>query len=131
MYQAGSVKTMQRNRRGCGDKKGENTKRPADWKASLSNDENKQQFTKLLQEVWSKDSFAQKTLKGRNIFLVCDSIAFKSTSPDDIKRRNSFIVNLLRWRRTHALFFAPSTNMIKDINTFASEVQTQTYFSSV
>jgi len=38
--------------------KGESTRRPADWKAFLSNEENKQQFIKLLLEVWSKDSFA-------------------------------------------------------------------------
>jgi len=60
---------MEQNRRGCGDKiilKGESTKRPADWKACLSNDDKKQQFTKLFPEIWSKDSLAKK-LKGRNV----------------------------------------------------------------
>ena len=46
-YLHGSVKSMERRRRGCGEKlilKGEATKKPQDWKLFLSNDENKIQF---------------------------------------------------------------------------------------
>jgi len=60
----GSLKTMERKKQGCGNKiilKGESIKWPADWKAFLSNDGNKQQFIKLRLEVWSKDSFATQT----------------------------------------------------------------------
>ena len=95
-YQAGSVKTMQQKRRGCGDKiilKGQSTKRPADWKAFLSNDKNKQQFIKLLLEVSSKDSFAIKT-QGKDVVLVCKDKAFKLTSADDIKTDREEILSL-------------------------------------
>jgi len=53
------------------------------WKF-LSNDENKQQFIKLLLEFSSKDSFAIKT-QGRDVVLVCKDKAFNLTSADDIK----------------------------------------------
>ena len=72
MYKECSVKSMERSRRGSGDKiilKGDSTKRPADWKAFLANEENKVQFIKLLLDAWSKDSFAEKH-KGRNVVLI-------------------------------------------------------------
>ena len=44
MYKEDSVKSMERNRRGSSEKmllQGENTKKPADWKAFLTNEDNK------------------------------------------------------------------------------------------
>ena len=45
MYKADSVKTMERIRRGSAEKllvQDENTKKPADWKTFLTNEDNKQ-----------------------------------------------------------------------------------------
>ena len=61
MYTKHSVKSLERERRGSGEKllvKGPAIKRPANWKGFLSNDDNKQQFTDILLQVWSDDSFA-------------------------------------------------------------------------
>lgn len=44
------TQATERSRRGSGEKyiiQGEKTKRPADWKAFLSNDSNKQQFIQV------------------------------------------------------------------------------------
>lgn len=50
MYKAGSIKTMERRRGESGKLllKGENTKKPSDWKVFLANEENKRQ---LVQEM--------------------------------------------------------------------------------
>ena len=64
-YHKGSIKAMERERRGIGEKlliKGPNIKRPADWKNFLSNDENKVRLMSLLLEVWSQHSFAHHLL---------------------------------------------------------------------
>ena len=48
-----SPKSAERNRRGCGEKfivEGLNIHRPVDWKAFLTNDENKKSFMHLLLE---------------------------------------------------------------------------------
>ena len=69
MYRKNSVKSLERKRRGCGEKlllKGPSMKRPADWKSFLSNDDNKQQFTDILMRVWTDDSFSDK-LKDRKV----------------------------------------------------------------
>ena len=69
MYRKNSVKSLERKRRGCGEKlllKGRSMKRPADWKSFLSNDDNKQQFTDILMRVWPDDSFSDK-LKDRKV----------------------------------------------------------------
>ena len=51
-----SPKSAERDRRGCGEKfivEGLNIRRPVDWKAFLTNDENKKSFIHLLLEQWS------------------------------------------------------------------------------
>ena len=86
MYKEGSIKAMERKRRGTGEKiilAGEATKRPGDWATFLSNDENKTQFIKLLLQVWSSDSQAAK-LQDRSVVLICEGKAVKLTSPDGI-----------------------------------------------
>jgi len=72
-----SVKAMERLRRGSGEKliiKGENTRKPAEWKTFLANDVNKQQFIALLTRLWSSDSYANK-LQGRQVIVVCEGSA--------------------------------------------------------
>ena len=51
MYKEDSVKSMERNRRGSSEKlllQGENTKKPADWKAFLTNEDNRKQLVQVL-----------------------------------------------------------------------------------
>ena len=84
MYKDDSVKAMERKRRGCAEKliiKGENTKKPADWKEFLTNDQNKKQFIEILLTVWSSDRFADK-LKGRSVTLICEGRAYCLSSED-------------------------------------------------
>jgi len=85
-YVPNSVKAMERLRRGSGDKlilKGEKTKKPADWKSFLSNDENKKQFIELLARLWSQDAYASR-LHGRKIIVTCDGSAYLLTSEDGL-----------------------------------------------
>ena len=63
MYLPNSAKTVERRRRGCGEKlilQGPLTKRPVDWKLFLTNDDNKTQLIKLLLDIWSGDAFAEQ-----------------------------------------------------------------------
>ena len=85
-YFPNSVKSMERKRRGCTEKlilKGENTKKPRNWKAFLANDENKQQFSQLLVKEWSKDEYA-KHLQGRKVILISEGTAHLLTSEDGV-----------------------------------------------
>ena len=66
-----TIKAQERVRRGCGDAiliKGPAMKRPQDWKNFLANDKNKEQFTDMILNVWSSDSFAV-TLGDRKVYL--------------------------------------------------------------
>ena len=72
MYYPESVMAVKRRRRRCAEKlvlQGEMTKRPADWKAFLTNNENKLQLTRLLLRVWSDDEVADKYNNKRVIIL--------------------------------------------------------------
>ena len=84
MYSPNSVKSMERERRGCSDKliiKGSSTKKPPNWKMFLANDENKTQFISLLCTVWSNPTNASK-LQGRNVILIVEGAAYHLTSED-------------------------------------------------
>ena len=62
-YAKGSIKDMERERRGTGDiflVSGASMRRPVDWKGFLSNSQNKEKLIAMLLEVWSDDSFADK-----------------------------------------------------------------------
>lgn len=86
-YYPDSIKSMERHRRGCGEKlvlKGEATKRPSDWKSFLSNEENKVQLIRLLLKVWSSDQYASR-LHGRQIIFICEDKAFLLSSDDGKK----------------------------------------------
>ena len=80
MYKSNSIKSMERQRRGCGEKhliKGENTKRPE----FLSNDENKQQLMRLILKVWSGEEFSSK-LCGKSLIAICEEKAYNLISSD-------------------------------------------------
>ena len=96
-YDPLSIKALERKRRGCGKKliiKGENTKKPQDWKQFLSNDENKQQFIRLLSRLWRQDSYAPK-LKDREVIVICDGKATRLTSADGITTTATDIESLM------------------------------------
>uniref|UniRef100_UPI00359026EA uncharacterized protein isoform X1 n=2 Tax=Myxine glutinosa TaxID=7769 RepID=UPI00359026EA len=73
MYKAQSVKGMERERRGCGDKliiRGPLTKKPINWKLFLMNDHNKIQLSQVLSDVWSENEFASKLLQHKMVVVV-------------------------------------------------------------
>jgi hypothetical protein len=87
MYRTDSIKSMERKRRGTGETlvlNGENTRKPHDWKAFLTSDENKKQFIALLLKVWSSDA-AAKELHNRKVVCICEGQAFSLTSEDGEK----------------------------------------------
>ena len=78
---------MERHHHGCGEKlvlKGEATKRPADWKSFLANEDNKVQFIHLLLKSWSSDKYAPRLMGRKNVF-ICDGKAHLLTSSDGSK----------------------------------------------
>lgn len=77
MYNTNSVKSSERKRSGCAEKRlvrsGSN-KRPPDWKQFLTNDENKKQFIQILLDVWSEPGMA-KRIHGRKVIFIKDGEA--------------------------------------------------------
>ena len=62
-YCPDSINSVERRCRGCGEKlvlKGDATKRPADWKSFLANENNKFQFIRLLPKTWCSDKYAAR-----------------------------------------------------------------------
>ena len=85
-YLPDSVKSMERQRRGTGEKlilNGEATKKPPDWKSFLSNDENKAQFIRLMLKMWKRDEYASN-LQARQVIFICDGQATLLTSNDGL-----------------------------------------------
>ena len=96
MYKEDSVKSMERNRRGSSEKlllQGENTKKPADWKAFLTNEDNKKQLVQVLLSAWANDVYATK-LQGRKVTLICEGDAYCYTSDDGIKTQRTVLPGL-------------------------------------
>ena len=63
---------MERQRRGMGEQillSGEAMKRPGDWGAFLSKDDNKTQLSRMVLQVWSEDRMAER-LKDRHVIAV-------------------------------------------------------------
>ena len=82
MYHKNSVKAMERQRRGAGERlivSSGHMKRPKDWKDFLSNDDNKVQLVKILLDTWSGPSSAP-VLRGREVILICEGRAYKLMS---------------------------------------------------
>ena len=74
-----SPKSAERDRRGCGEKfivEGLNIRRPVDWKAFLTNDENKKSFIHLLLEHWSSPVMMEEIVR-RPIIFIEGGQAFK------------------------------------------------------
>ena len=67
-----SPKSAERDRRGCGEKfivEGLNIHRPVDWKAFLTNDDNKKSFMHLLLEHWSSPSIMEESVRSPITFI--------------------------------------------------------------
>ena len=85
MYQPNSIKAMERQRRGAGEKfivQGEMTKKPADWKGFLTNDENKKQLIQIIFKVWSSDPFAPH-IGTRKVIFISEGHAYQLQTVDD------------------------------------------------
>eukprot|EP00794_Sanderia_malayensis_P021335 gene21335-23410_t len=96
MYLPNSIKSMERARRGTSAKliiKGENTKRPADWKKFLTGEGNKQQYIEIILKVWSSDLVAAELLN-RKFILICNRKAYLLTSEDGRKVTTAEIESL-------------------------------------
>ena len=81
-YFEASVKSMERLRRGVGERLmigGSSTRRPSDWKLFLQNDCNKEQLIQLLLVEWQKDEYSSR-LKDRQVILICKGSAYLLTS---------------------------------------------------
>ena len=77
MYDNLSVKAHERMRRGEGDKLQitKRTLKPKDWKAFLSNSDNKDQLATILYDVWTDDGMIER-LGNREIVLINQGKAF-------------------------------------------------------
>ena len=85
------MKSMERNRRGFNEKlllQGENTKKPADWEAFLTKEDNKKQLVQVLKYAWDHDAYANK-LRGRKVVLICEGDAYCCTSEDGITKERT------------------------------------------
>lgn len=79
-YHADSIKAQERLRRGTSEKfiiDGPSTRMPKDFQLFLGNDENKQQFSRLLHRVWSSSGALSRLSKCDNAILVVDGTAHK------------------------------------------------------
>ena len=95
-YKQDSIKAIERQRRGTSEKliiRGASTKKPADWKAFLANNDNKEQFINLLVSEWSRDEYASK-IKGRYVTVVSNGAALQLTSHDGMKTQKTVIAQL-------------------------------------
>ena len=84
MYVQDSIKSQERLRRGSSAKiilEGINTRKPADFKKFLQNDENKKQLCKFMLRIWGCPDAARR-LDGRKVILVVEGVSFQLSSSD-------------------------------------------------
>lgn len=82
-YHANSIKSQERLRRGNSDKfiiDGPATRKPADFKLFLTNDENKTQLFQLMLRVWKSDLAVSRIEKCGRAIIVVDGKAYNLTS---------------------------------------------------
>jgi len=109
MYSENSVKSVERIRRGCGEKlivSGVRTKRQKDWNSFMTNDDNKKQLTQVLLNSWNSVASAVDTCHCRCIYWTHsndnlretsygESTLFCSTIPQIYSGRNGFQSSLI------------------------------------
>ena len=82
-YNKDSVKSMERLRRGAGEKyviQGTRTRRPENWPSFLKSDDNKVQLINILQRSWPPTS----NVKNKNVILINAGQAFDVDSGSEI-----------------------------------------------
>lgn len=82
-YDPDSIKAQERMRRGSSEKfllDGPKTRKPADFKVFLANDQNKVQLCQLLLRVWSSEQAAARLAKCGTAITVVEGKAFQMTS---------------------------------------------------
>ena len=97
MYKENSIKSMERKRRGEGEKlivRGSSTKKPRDWKMFLSNDENKQQLISLLSETWRDDTLAPKIAQKPGVIIIDNENAYQILSQNGVQTLSSEVPQL-------------------------------------
>ena len=96
MYQPQSVKALERERRGCGDKlilQGPLTRKPINWRLFLMNDHNKTQLAQILSDVWSDNDFASQLIQ-RKLVVVVEGHAYMLSTDDGTTIKKSEITSL-------------------------------------
>ena len=96
-YLPKSIKTMERCRRGYGEKlivQGKLTKKPGNWKEILTNDENKKQLIQVVLDVWSSPDFATN-LATRTVIMVAEGHAYQLQAVDDNTIQRKEVLSLL------------------------------------
>ena len=77
-YHPDSIKTQERQRRGCGEQfilDGSATRKPKDFKAFLTNDTNKKQLCEVLLKVWGSTAAAARLDKCTNAVVIIEGAA--------------------------------------------------------
>ena len=93
-YLPDSIKSSERRRRGTSEKfilDGAATRKPADFKVFLSNDDNKLQLAKLMLKVWSSPEAASRLVKCKEALLIVEGQAYKLKASDEEVSPNKFI----------------------------------------
>jgi hypothetical protein len=97
MYLPNSIKAIECQRWGSGEKlivQGEMTKKHADWKQFLTNDENKKQLINIILKVWSSDEFSAY-LDPRKIIVISEGHAYQLQTVDSDMIEIKSILSLL------------------------------------
>ena len=79
-YHQDFIKSQERVRRGCREQfilQGSVTRKPKDFKAFLTNDENKAEFCKVLLQVWSSSAAASHLERCTDAVIIVDGIAHR------------------------------------------------------
>ena len=73
--------------------RGPSTKKPSNWMAFLTNEDNKKQFITLLSKEWAKDEYARR-LEGRKVTVIREGAAFLLTSEDGMSTKKTELDSL-------------------------------------
>ena len=79
-YHQDSIKSQERVRRGCREQfilQESATRKPKDFKAFLTNDENKRQLCEVLLQVWSSSAAASGLERCTDVVIIVDGIAHR------------------------------------------------------
>ena len=84
-YHQDSIKSQERVIRGCGEQfilQRSATRKPKDFKAFLTNYENKRQLWEVLLQVWSSSATASRLERCTDVVFIFDGIAHRLLCPN-------------------------------------------------